>query len=58
MGDPALRHRLATVVARAVGEDDAWALLDKFTADQDDDDALALGGWQRRLHAWASVTGR
>jgi hypothetical protein len=27
--------------------------LDQFTADQDDDDALSLPGWQRRLHAWA-----
>jgi hypothetical protein len=53
MSDPDLRHRLATVVARGVGEDACWQILDQFTADQDDDDALSLPGWQRRLHAWA-----
>jgi hypothetical protein len=59
MSDVDLRHRLASTLARALGEDGAWAVLDQFTADQDDDDALTLPGWQRRLHAWARrVTGR
>lgn len=57
MGDPDLRHTLATRLARGVGSPAAWQPPDAFTADQTDDDvALTISGWSMRVLRWLAAT--